>query len=146
MSGIKRSCRWMTSPEPLIRSYGGEQYYGRYAPPMGADSHARFSERPVVKLHWIWITPGRKVKLHVAAETFARMKERVRMLTRRIVGRSMTIVCKDLGKYLAGWKAYFRIAETPKVLANIDKWVRNRLRALQLKHWKRGRTSRAPCS
>src|SRR5262249_32677536 len=65
------------------------------------------------------------------------MKEHVRMLTRRIVGRSMTDVCKDLGKYLAGWKAYF---ETPKVLANIDKWVRNRLRALQLKHWKRGRT------
>jgi RNA-directed DNA polymerase len=49
-------------------------------------------------------------------------------------------VCEDLGVYLAGWKGYFRIAETPRVLADIDKWIRHRLRALQLKYWKRGPT------
>ena len=49
-------------------------------------------------------------------------------------------MCRDLGVYLAGWKAYFRIAETPKVFAAVDKWIRHRLRALQLKHWKRGTT------
>ena len=47
---------------------------------------------------------------------------------------------RSWGSYLAGWKAYFRIAETPRVLADIDKWMRHRLRALQLKHWKRGPT------
>ena len=52
----------------------------------------------------------------------------------------MAAVCKELGEYLAGWKAYFRIAETPRVFADADKWVRHRLRALQLKHWKRGPT------
>ena len=62
------------------------------------------------------------------------------MLTRRVVGQSMAAVCKELGQYLAGWKAYFRIAETPRVFADADKWVRHRLRALQLKHWKRGPT------
>jgi RNA-directed DNA polymerase len=76
----------------------------------------------------------------VASETLKRVKERVRILTRRSVGRSIADVCKELGKYLAGWKAYFRIAETPRVFADIDKWVRHRLRALQLKHWKRGPT------
>jgi RNA-directed DNA polymerase len=35
-------------------------------------------------------------------------------------------------------KGYFQIAETPRVLADIDKWIRHRLRALQLKYWKRG--------
>ena len=49
-------------------------------------------------------------------------------------------MCKELGTYLAGWKAYFRITETPKVLAAVDQWIRHRLRALQLKHWKRGTT------
>ena len=87
-----------------------------------------------------WIAPGRKVKLRVASETWKRVKEHVRILTRRIVGQSIAAVCKELGRYLAGWKAYFRIAETPRVLADIDKWVRHRLRALQLKHWKRGPT------
>jgi RNA-directed DNA polymerase len=87
-----------------------------------------------------WIAPGRKVKLRIASETWKRVKERVRMLTRRVVGQSMVAVCKELGEYLAGWKAYFRIAETPRVFAEVDKWVRHRLWVLQLKHWKRGPT------
>ncbi len=40
----------------------------------------------------------------------------------------------------AGWKAYFRLAETPNVFAELDKWIRRRLRAIQLKQWKRGTT------
>jgi len=87
-----------------------------------------------------WIAPGRKVKRRVATEALQRLKEHVRTLTRRIVGRSVAAVCEDLGVYLAGWKGYFRIAETPRVLADIDKWIRHRLRALQLKYWKRGPT------
>ena len=100
---------------------------------------ARATERKFLGFSF-WIAPGRKIKLRVAAETWKRVKERVRMLTRRVVGQSMAAVCKELGKYLAGWKAYFQIAETPRVFADVDKWVRHRLRALQLKHWKRGPT------
>jgi RNA-directed DNA polymerase len=48
-------------------------------------------------------------------------------------------MCKPLGTYLAGWKAYFRLADAPRAFADIDGWVRHRLRAVQLKHWKRGR-------
>jgi RNA-directed DNA polymerase len=40
---------------------------------------------------------------------------------------------------MKGWRAYFRLAETPRALADLDGWVRHRLRAVQLKHWKRGR-------
>ena len=35
-----------------------------------------------------------------------------------------------------GWKQYFRLAATPRVFAEQDKWLRHRLRALQLKQWK----------
>ncbi len=41
--------------------------------------------------------------------------------------------------YWAIWEVYFRLAETPRVFADIDGWVRHRLRAVQLKQWKRGR-------
>jgi RNA-directed DNA polymerase len=87
-----------------------------------------------------WVAAGRAVKRRVAPQALVRLKERVRELTRRSAGRSLAAVCRDLGVYLAGWKAYFRIAETPKVFAAVDKWIRHRLRALQLKHWKRGTT------
>ena len=86
-----------------------------------------------------WVAKGRTIRRRVAPQAIKRMKERVRELTRRSAGRSLAQVCKPLGKYLTGWKAYFRVAETPSVFADIDGWVRHRLRAVQLKHWKRGK-------
>jgi RNA-directed DNA polymerase len=85
-----------------------------------------------------WKTKGR-IRRRVAPAAIERMKERVRELTRRNAGRSLAQMCKPLGTYLTGWKAYFCLAETPGSFANIDGWVRHRLRAVQLKHWKRGR-------
>jgi hypothetical protein len=53
---------------------------------------------------------------------------------------SIEAVVVELRSYLLGWKQYFRLAETPKVLRELDKWIRHRLRMVQLKQWKRGRT------
>jgi len=86
-----------------------------------------------------WVAAGRMVRRRVAPQAIERMKERVRELTRRSAGRSLAQMCKPLGTYLTGWKAYFRLAETPGTFADLDGWVRHRLRAVQLKHWKRGR-------
>ena len=86
-----------------------------------------------------WIAKGRIVRRRVAPQAIDRMKERVRELTRRSAGRSLAQMGKPLGTYLKGWKAYFRLADTPRAFADIDGWVRHRLRAVQLKHWKRGR-------
>ncbi len=86
-----------------------------------------------------WVAKGRAIRRRVAPEAIARMKERVRELTRRSAGRSLAQISKPLGTYLTGWKAYFRLADTPGAFADIDGWVRHRLRAVQLKHWKRGR-------
>ena len=36
-----------------------------------------------------------------------------------------------------GQKAYFGLAQTPKVWRELDEWMRHRLRAIQLKLWKR---------
>ena len=67
-------------------------------------------------------------------------KQRVRRLTRRSGGRSLEEVVRQLRVYVLGWKAYFRLAQTPKVWRELDKWIRHRMRAIQLKHWKRAQT------
>ena len=38
------------------------------------------------------------------------------------------------------WKGYFWLAHTPKVWPKLDEGLRHRLRALQLKQWKRPQT------
>ena len=51
--------------------------------------------------------------------------------------RSMEQVVERLRPYLLGWKAYFGLAQTPGVWRELDEWLRHRLRAIQLRHWKR---------
>lgn len=87
-----------------------------------------------------WAAKGRVIRRRIAPQAIKRMKEQVRRLTRRNAGRSLSQMCKPLGRYLTGWKAYFRLAQTPSVFDELDGWIRHRLRAVQLKHWKRGRT------
>jgi len=36
--------------------------------------------------------------------------------------------------------AYFRLAQTPRVWQELDQWMRHRMRAIQLKHWKCAKT------
>ena len=88
-----------------------------------------------------WVAKGREVKRRVAPKALEAMKERVREITSRSRGRSMQSVVAELRGYLMGWKAYFRLADTSGVFQALDEWIRHRLRALQLKHWKRGTTT-----
>ena len=83
-----------------------------------------------------WVAKGREVKRRIASKALAAMKLRVRSLTGRSRGRSMLTVAADLRSYLLGWKQYFRLADTPGLFRDLDAWIRHRLRALQLKHWK----------
>ena len=85
-----------------------------------------------------WIAAGRTVRRRLAPQAIARLKQRVRAMTRRTAGQSLAQVCERLGAYLDGWKGYFRFAETPGVFRDLDQWIRHRLRAVQLKHWKCG--------
>ena len=88
----------------------------------------------------LWVAPGGVVKRKVAAKPLLAFKHRIRELTRRSGGRSMKEVVEGLRLYVLGWKAYFRLAQTPHVWLTLDEWLRHRLRAIQLKHWRRGPT------
>jgi len=88
-----------------------------------------------------WVAKGKAIKLRVTPGALEEMKRNVRGLTSRSGGRSMTQVCSALGRYLRGWKEYFKLADTHGIFSTLDGWIHRRLRALQLKQWKRGRTA-----
>jgi len=88
----------------------------------------------------LWVAKGKEVKCKVADKPLQNFKARIRQLTRRLGGRSMAQVVEKLRLYVLGWKAYFGMAQTPNVWRELDEWLRHRLRAILLKHWKRGKT------
>lgn len=88
----------------------------------------------------LWRGAGDRIKCAVAQKALVTFKQRIREMTRRSGGRSLPEVAERLRAYMPGWKAYFQLAQTPKVFRELDEWIRHRLRALQLKHWRRGAT------
>ena len=87
----------------------------------------------------LWRSAGGQIKCAVAAKALSAFKQRVRWLSRRSGGRSLSEVVERLRSYLLGWKGYFQLAQTPGVFRRLDEWLRHRLRAIQLKQWRRGR-------
>lgn len=87
-----------------------------------------------------WMAPKGVVKRRVARKAVMAFRQRVRWLTRRSGGRSMQQVVDGLRPLLLGWRAYFRLAQTTGVWRELDEWIRHRLRAIQLRQWKRGKT------
>jgi RNA-directed DNA polymerase len=88
----------------------------------------------------LWVGAGKEVKCKVAKKPLQNFKARIRQLTSRSGGCSMAQVVEKLRPYVLGWKAYFGLAQTPNVWRKLDSWLRHRLRAIQLKHWKRPKT------
>ncbi len=88
-----------------------------------------------------WVAAGKVVKRRVSKKALTKFKERVRQITNRSGGRSLQQVAEELRRYVLGWKAYFGLADTPGVFRDLDQWIHRRLRTLQLRQWKRGRTA-----
>lgn len=87
-----------------------------------------------------WVAPKGGIKRTVAKKALEAFKQRVRQLSRRSCGRSLQHVVERLSSYLEGWKGYYRLAQTSRVWQMLDEWLRHRLRAIQLKQWKQGKT------
>jgi RNA-directed DNA polymerase len=103
-----------------------------------AKSKVELAHKRSLLSYSFWYVKGGAVRCRVAPKAARALKQRIRQITRRSGGRSLKTVVAELKQYLPGWKAYFQLADTPKAFADYDKWIRHRLRALQLKQWKRG--------
>jgi RNA-directed DNA polymerase len=85
-------------------------------------------------------TSGRNPKRRIAPKSLLRFKKRIRELTKRNRGVSLSQMVQQLRLYLTGWRGYFGFCQTPSVLQGLDSWIRRRLRCFQWKQWKRGKT------
>lgn len=74
----------------------------------------------------------------IAPKALERFKTRIRELTRRTYGVSLPKLIEKLAPYLIGWRGYFSFCQTPRVLSNLDAWIRRRLRMYLWRQWKNG--------
>ena len=83
---------------------------------------------------------GKEAKIRLAPKSLERVKGKLREMTRRTRSQEMKERIKAINGYVGGWMGYFALAETPSVLADLDSWLRHRLRACLWQQWKRVRT------
>jgi RNA-directed DNA polymerase len=78
---------------------------------------------------------GEYRKIRLAPRTVKNFKRRIKRITGRSRGITMERMIQELNGYLRGWLGYYGIAETPTVFADLDCWIRRRLRCLAAKQW-----------
>ena len=87
------------------------------------------------------MTNSRKApKIRIHWKTIKRFKERVRKITARRRGRSISQLIRELNTFTRGWWNYYGITESYNRLRPLAHWIRRRLRAVIWKHWKNRRT------
>jgi hypothetical protein len=118
---------------------GTGRSHGRPAAFLTRAALVRIGKPSVRKFLGFSFTFGSEPRRRIAPQAIARFKARVRELTRRSCGRSLTQIVKEPSVYLIGWRGYFGFCQTPSVLRKLDEWLRRRLRAIVWKQWKHGR-------
>jgi len=78
-----------------------------------------------------------KLNRRISDKSIKRFKQRVREITRRVRGRRIEVIVKELRQYMLGWKAYFNITQVRHILRELDSWVKRRLRCYLWKQWGR---------
>jgi group II intron reverse transcriptase/maturase len=86
-------------------------------------------------------TDGR-VEVKLSKRSKERVDSKICELTPRNWGNTLKTCIARVNEYLVGWIGFFGIctAEVERTLHNLDAHIRRRLRAIQLKQWKRRRT------
>lgn len=77
-----------------------------------------------------------KPRLRIAPKSLKRFKERIREITGRNRGISLTRMVKELMEYIRGWMGYYLYCQTPTILASLDSWIRRRIRCFIWRQWR----------
>ena len=72
----------------------------------------------------------------IAPKALDKFKGRIRDITRRTRGFSLQQLIKELKPYIVGWRGYFGFCQTPRVLTNLEAWIRRRLRLYLWRQWR----------
>jgi len=97
-------------------------------------NHAKSGVRHCSEVKFLGYTLLPEGGIRVADKSIARLKDKVREITKRNRGVSFEQMLEELNRVIIGWSNYFRLAN--KWLANIrdlDGWIRRKLRCYKLK-------------
>lgn len=86
------------------------------------------------------MTMERVSRVRVAPQSEKRLKDQLREKFREGRGRNLKRFLESLQPPLRGWASYFSVAETRRTFEELDQWVRRKLRCMEWRKWKRGRT------
>jgi group II intron reverse transcriptase/maturase len=79
---------------------------------------------------------GAQVKIRIDPKARQRAQDRIRRLTARTWRISMDQRIEQINLFTQGWTAYFAQADTPWTFAQLDGWLRRRLRQVRWVEWK----------
>ena len=80
---------------------------------------------------------GEKSGIRPHRESIERFKDKIRELTSRKQARSIEHILWKLNQYTRGWLGYYSIADMKKQIADLNQWIRRRIRQIFWKQWKR---------
>jgi group II intron reverse transcriptase/maturase len=73
-------------------------------------------------------------EIRVADKSIARLKDKIREITRRNRGISFELVIRELNQVITGWVNYYRLANVwLSTFKELDAWIRRKLRCYRLK-------------
>ncbi|MEZ6102157.1 MAG: group II intron maturase-specific domain-containing protein [Pirellulaceae bacterium] len=99
------------------------------------------SVRPALGCEYLGFTfVGTRVTIKIAPKKLKAFKPRIQELTGRSRGISMARRLTDLNRYLRGWIGYFGLARQFDDFADLDGWIRRRVRMCYWKQWRYPRT------
>ncbi len=93
------------------------------------------SRRKFLGFSFYFAKSGAEIRIH--EKSIKRFKDKVKFYTNRNKGISMEFRLKKLNQIMRGWINYYGIANARGKLAELDKWIRRRLRACIWKQWKK---------
>jgi len=89
------------------------------------------------KRQFLGFTLSSRLNRRISSKAIKRFKSRIREITRRVRGRRIEVIVRELRRFMLGWQAYFNFTEVRYILKELDSWVKRRLRCYLWKQWGR---------
>lgn len=81
-----------------------------------------------------------KCKFRVHPKSVAKMKDKIREMTKRNNGWENEYRAMKLTQFVRGWVNYFLLADMKGLLRETDEWLRHKIRTIYWKQWKKVKT------
>ncbi|MEC4113834.1 group II intron reverse transcriptase/maturase [Myroides pelagicus] len=87
-----------------------------------------------------YVSNNKQWELCVHAKSYSKLKDKLRVITKRSNGQGYEKLKATLKMYVRGWVSYFKLAHMSDKIKRIDKWLQSRIRIFIWKKWKNNRT------